>query len=135
MLMRRQSTKASGSEYGPSLDPRLPLALTLALGFAITMAAAAVLTAVRTHVALGLALGVMTVTVLVLAWWSTVGGAVLSAGLGWLMLNGFVINQYGALSWHGNSDVINLAVLVGVAVLTAVVRSVQLSLHPSRHRP
>jgi len=95
------------------------------------MAAAAVLTAVRTHVALG----VMTVTVLVLAWWSTVGGAVLSAGLGWLMLNGFVVNQYGALAWHGDSDVINLAVLVGVAVLTAVVRSVQLSLHASRHRP
>jgi len=77
----------------------------------------------------------MTVTVLVLAWWSTVGGAVLSAGLGWLMLNGFVVNQYGALSWHGNSDVINLAVLVGVAVLTAAVRSVQLSLHPSRRWP
>ncbi len=111
MLMRRQSVEASGSEYGPSLDPRLPLALTLALGFAITMAAAAVLTAVRTHVALGLALGVMTVTVLVLAWWSTVGGAVLSAGLGWLMFNGFV-----------------------VAVLTAVFRSVQLSLHASRRR-
>jgi len=54
MLMRRQSTEASGAEYGPSLDPRLPLPLTLALGFAITMAAAAVLTAVRTHVALGL---------------------------------------------------------------------------------
>jgi len=131
MLMRRQSTEASRAEYGPSLDPRLPLALTLALGFAITMAAAAVLTAVRTHVALG----VMTVTVLVLAWWSTVGGAVLSAGLGWLMLNGFVVNQYGALAWHGDSDVINLAVLVGVAVLTAVVRSVQLSLHASRRRP
>jgi len=135
MLMRRQSTEASGAGYGPSLDPRLPLALTLALGFAITMAAAAVLTAVRTHVAPGFALGVMTVTVLVLAWWSTVGGAVLSAGLGWLMLNGFVVNQYGALAWHGNSDAINLAVLVGVAVLTAVVRSVQLSLHASRHRP
>jgi len=125
MLMRRRSTEASRAEYGPILDPRLPLALTLALGFAITMAAAAVLTAVRTHVALGLAL----------AWWSTVGGAVLSAGLGWLMLNGFVVNQYGALAWHGNSDAINLAVLVGVAVLTAVVRSVQLSLHASRHRP
>jgi hypothetical protein len=38
------------------------------------------------------------------------------AGIGFLVFNGFLVNQLGELSWHGSADVIRLAVL-GAAVI------------------
>lgn len=136
MLMRQPTAQVSEPEYGPHDDPRMPMELTLAIGFVITLTAAAGLTTVRAHTPLAVALGIMAATVLILAWWSRIGGAALSAGLGWLMLNGFVINQEGLLAWHGARDVISLSVLLAVAVLTAAIRSVQLAHHghTSPHR-
>lgn len=40
---------------------------------------------------------------------------VVTAGLGWLVVNGFLVNTLGRLSWHGAGDAWRLAALAGAA--------------------
>ncbi len=126
MLMRESGFHASRGDSEVGVDPRLPVTLSLAVGFAGTMSAAAALTLVRGHVPAPAALAVMTVLVGLIAWWSTICGAVLSALVGWLMLNGFAIDQYGVLAWHGPDDLVRIGVLLAAAVVVALTRAVQL---------
>ena len=46
-------------------------------------------------------------------------------GLAWLVVNGFLVDQYGQLSWHGWADLVRLLVLVAAA-------GVGVALSPSR---
>lgn len=39
--------------------------------------------------------------------------------LGWLFTEGFVVNQFGHLAWHGAADAIRLGVMVGAAAFGA----------------
>jgi hypothetical protein len=46
--------------------------------------------------------------------------AVFIAGLAWLVVDGFLVDQYGQLSWHGPADLVRLVVLVATAGLGVV---------------
>jgi hypothetical protein len=43
--------------------------------------------------------------------------AACTAGIPWLLLNGFLVNELGRLTWHGPADVWRAVVLAGAAVL------------------
>jgi hypothetical protein len=43
--------------------------------------------------------------------------ALLVAGTGWLLVNGFVVDSFGLLAWHGAPDAARLGLLGGVAML------------------
>jgi hypothetical protein len=40
--------------------------------------------------------------------------------LAWLVVNGFLVDRYGQLSWHGSADLARLLVLAGSAFLGLV---------------
>jgi hypothetical protein len=56
------------------------------------------------------------------SWWASPGTSLLSAAIGWLMLNGFVVNGLGELSWHGPADLGRLLFLAAVAMAVRAVR-------------
>ena len=66
------------------------------------------------------------------SWRAGAGGAAGIAGMGWLMLNGFVVHQYGDLGWDGNRDVSRLAVLLVGALVASSVHAVLI--RTRRHR-
>jgi hypothetical protein len=41
--------------------------------------------------------------------------------LAWLVMNGFLVDRYGQLEWHGSADLARVLVLAGSAVLGLVV--------------
>jgi hypothetical protein len=43
--------------------------------------------------------------------------ALLVAALGFLVVDGFLVDSLGQLSWHGGADVLRLSALVGAAVI------------------
>jgi hypothetical protein len=108
-------------------DPRLQFAFAAGLGFCISLTAAAVLTELRGHVSVDTDLGVMAGLVAVAAWWMAWAGALVTAGLAWLMLNSFLVSHDATLRWHGPADLRRLVVLVGCTVAVATIRSAQLS--------
>ncbi|MGW3472089.1 hypothetical protein ACWDKQ_27310 [Saccharopolyspora sp. NPDC000995] len=48
-------------------------------------------------------------------------GALVTAVLGWMLFNGFVVHSLGDLAWEGSSDAVRLAALAGAAVLGVLV--------------
>jgi hypothetical protein len=46
--------------------------------------------------------------------------ALATAVIGWLFLNGMLIDQHAVLRWHGTADVVRLAVLGGAALAGTV---------------
>lgn len=46
--------------------------------------------------------------------------ALATAVIGWLILNGMLIDQHAVLHWHGTADVVRLAVLGGAALAGTV---------------
>jgi len=38
------------------------------------------------------------------------------AGIAWLMLNGFLVDRYGDLRWHGGADLVRLLAMVGICL-------------------
>ena len=48
--------------------------------------------------------------------------AVCVAGIGWLVVNGFVVHHLGQLGFVGSGDVVRAALLLGVALTAAEVR-------------
>lgn len=107
-------------------DPRVPAAVAGPLGFAVTLAVSAALTSGRGVLAPSQDLACMWLAVLALAWCSTVRGAVLCAGIGWLMFNGFVVNSAGTLSWHGEADLLRAGLFLGTALSAAWLRALAL---------
>lgn len=95
-------------------------------GFAATFALAAGLTPLRSDLSSPLALGLFAAVVVLMAWWMSPTGAVVTAALGFLMLDGFVVDQYAVLRWHGPLDGVRLAVLVGCAGMAVGARQLRL---------
>ena len=48
--------------------------------------------------------------------------AISVAGIGWLLLNGFVVHQYGQIGFVGVGDVARALLLLGVALTVAGLR-------------
>ncbi|GGM80784.1 hypothetical protein ACFFX1_18620 [Dactylosporangium sucinum] len=96
---------------------KLPTSIGVALGAAgvvTTALLAAGWTAPPEHTA---RLAALAAVVAVIGWvTSDLGAAAATAGIAWLLLNGFLINELGMVSWHGPSDALRLAVLAGAAV-------------------
>jgi hypothetical protein len=101
-------------------DPRPPAALVLGIAFAALLGWAGVsgLLSLPTAIAVGGALVVATVA----SWWLTAPGAVVSAALTFLVVDGFVLGTLGDLGWNGMSDAALLVVLVVACVTSAEAR-------------
>ena len=110
-------------------DPRLATSFAAGLSFAVSLALAGAVTQSRARLSLTVDLVLFAGLVAVAAWWTTWVGAVLAAALSFLMLNGFAVDQYAVLRWHGWRDVVRLVVLLGCTVVVSAVRDLQL-----RHR-
>jgi len=95
-------------------------AVGTAASFGVYLIAAALLTAVP----LGHTGGVVLLLAIAgtFSWWATVPGALGIGTLGWLFYSGFVAHAHGQLGFTGPRDAVVLAVLVGVALLSAAVR-------------
>lgn len=52
------------------------------------------------------------------------------AGVGWLFVNGFLVDDGGTLRWHGAEDVWRLLLLCGVALCVAARQNLDASLTP-----
>ncbi|WP_238007407.1 hypothetical protein KZZ52_19255 [Dactylosporangium sp. AC04546] len=95
---------------------RMPTGIGVALGAAgavIAALLAAGITAPPEHTA---RLAVLAAEVAATGWVTRdLGAAYATTGIAWLLLNGFLINELGMLSWHGPSDALRLAVLAGAA--------------------
>ncbi|GAA0709021.1 hypothetical protein Drose_21560 [Dactylosporangium roseum] len=65
----------------------------------------------------------VTARVAVLALWTLAVGAfggdlvaaVATGAIAWTVLNGFLVNRLGVLTWHGTADAVRLGVLLGAA--------------------
>jgi K+-sensing histidine kinase KdpD len=128
-----------------SRDPMPPNAYAIGIAFTATLVLAAVLGEAGHWASGGLGLALMAAAVGVSAWWCRPLTSVIAGALGWLMFNGFVVDQSGTLGWHGTSDTLRLGVLLAVAVSVALARAVtvamtrrvvleELSLSPVSHR-
>jgi K+-sensing histidine kinase KdpD len=109
-------------------DPRLPDAFVGMVAFGATLAVAVALARAGTAVGWGTQLAVMSVTVALLSWWSRVLPSVFVSVIGWLMLNGIVVNGAGRLGWDGHQDVIRVGVLLGAGLAAALARTLELQL-------
>ncbi|HVT97797.1 MAG TPA: DUF4118 domain-containing protein [Acidobacteriaceae bacterium] len=105
-------------------DSRVPASIAAGIAFTATLVSATALAAA--HAAAPVALGVMVVIVTLSGWLVTWSGAVVTAALAWLMLNGFVTDRYGVLRWHGHRDLVELAVLFASATTVATVRATRI---------
>jgi K+-sensing histidine kinase KdpD len=110
-----------------STDPRLAAPYAAAAGFAVTLTLAAAFSLLQGHVSLNAETGIMAAAVLVLSWWCSVSGALVTAGTAYLMLNGFAEDQSGTLRWHGTSDLMRISVFVGVAIAVSGLRAIAVS--------
>jgi hypothetical protein len=87
------------------------------------------MTHLRAQVSPAVDLGIFVAVVALAGWWMTWFGVLVTAGLAFLMLNGFVVDQYAVLLWHGSDDVVRISLLVGCAIVAAGARQLKL-----RHR-
>ncbi len=108
-------------------DPRCPVEYGLGISFIALILVTAVLEAARSSIGVGLASTITIAVVAILAWWVRPMAAIGAGALGWLLLNGFVVDGDGDLHWHGHADVVRLVLLLSAAAALALVRSVQLS--------
>lgn len=91
-------------------DPRPPAALVLAIAAGAQLAWVAA-TGVLDLPPLGATAGAIVIAA-VASWWLTIGPALLSALIAFLMVDGFVDGQLGTLSWDGSPDAVLLVILV-----------------------
>lgn len=96
---------------------RWPAELLTGVGFAVIIAAtvaAAIIFGPHQPV------GRLTVLAVAVAGFAAVAGNLLAAlattVIGWLFLNGMLIDQHAVLRWHGTADVVRLMVLGGAAL-------------------
>jgi K+-sensing histidine kinase KdpD len=48
-----------------------------------------------------------------------------AAGLAWLVVNGFLVDRFGELSWHGPADVYRAVMLAVAGLLGLLIASVR----------
>jgi MFS family permease len=101
-------------------DERFPTGLTIGLG-SLTVVAATIVAAMFPADEGGSRLAVVAAAVAVVA---TLSGDLIAVPcvvvLAWLMINGFLVDRFGVLSWHGRSDVYRAVMLVIAAGLGQV---------------
>ncbi|MGI5240898.1 hypothetical protein [Dactylosporangium sp. CA-139066] len=94
-----------------------PTGITLAAGSAAVVATAlfaAAATAPSQPVARLVAMALCVAAIG--AFGGNLAAALATAGIAWSVLDGFLVNRLGELTWHGPADVVRLGVLAGVAV-------------------
>ena len=69
---------------------------------------------------------VVAVVVSLTGWFGSWAATLATAGVAWLMLNGFLEDRYGELRWHGWRDVVVLGVLLVCGAAVASLRNVQI---------
>ncbi len=79
-----------------------------------------------------IALLAFTTLVTLLGWFSTPGGGLLAAALGWLCLTGFVVNPDGQLHWHGPADALRAGLLLAAGAGVAGAHALQIGSRRSR---
>jgi K+-sensing histidine kinase KdpD len=96
--------------------------LSFAAGAGITFLSCLVLAAVVASGFIGgtFAFAGFVVIVAVLSWWSSPATAVVLALVGFLFANGFVLDTSGTLAWHGETDLLRLVCLLGLALTLSV---------------
>lgn len=92
-------------------------AFVVAIGFVASLAGVTVLSNVPLHEPAPVA--VLAVLAFGSAFLGGYDAAVVVGGLCWLFADGFLVNRFGQLSWHGSADALRLAVFLGAAVLGA----------------
>jgi hypothetical protein len=114
----------------------VPSGLALGAAFALMLATVALFTAATPRPAPAGGLAAVAAIIAATAWLSRVDAALAAAGLGWLMVNGFFVDRYGELGWHGAGDLVRLGVLVGTALVTSALRGQrQLPMRPRMALP
>lgn len=99
----------------PERNP--PTGIAIALGSAVIVATAFVSAAVPASAGTA-RLGLVALALAGFAAWTVNPVAVSTVGgLGFLVFDGFLVNQLGELSWHGTADVRRLMVLAAAGVL------------------
>jgi hypothetical protein len=109
-------------------DPRLPDSFVGMVAFGATLAVAVALARAGTAVGWVTQLAAMAVTVALLSWWCRVLPSLFVSVIGWLMLNGIVVNGAGRLGWDGHEDPVRIGVLLGVGLAVAISRALELHL-------
>ncbi|HEY0869706.1 MAG TPA: hypothetical protein VGD55_04865 [Acidothermaceae bacterium] len=109
-------------------DPRLTDPFVGMVAFGATLAVAVALARAGSAVGWGTQLAAMAVTVALVCWWCRVLPSLFVALLGWLMLNGIVVNGAGRLGWDGHQDLIRIGVLLGTGFGVALARRLELQL-------
>lgn len=112
----RTSTRVRSGPVG-AVHEATPVGINTALGTVALVAAASVAAAIP------VAAGDWRLTVVAVA----VGGfaaatvdhraVAVVVGLGWLLVDGFLVDRLGQLSWHGPADLLRLLLLAGVAAV------------------
>jgi hypothetical protein len=114
---------------------RFPTGLNIGLGSLTVVAASVLAAAVPTSDATSrLALVAAAVTVVAALSRDLIAAPVVAV-LAWLIVNGFLIDRFGELSWHGRSDVYRAVILVLAAGIGQVAGQLWWRWHATReHR-
>ena len=112
--MRNHSTQQA--RYQPEVPSSLALAIAGAIAFAGIGACGQWLHGLPTW------LEVAAVALAVTVGWASTSAAALSIALfTWALINGFVLNRFGQLTWHGRTDLtLGLWLLTGASVSSFV---------------
>lgn len=84
------------------------------------------------HVPLTVATGAVVLVVAVGSWRQSVPTALAAAAMGWMFVNGFLVNNLGQLGWGGFPDLWRLVLLVAVASVAAWAGDLDAFLTPVR---
>jgi len=108
----------NATRHAPSVEPSegTPQGILIGVGVAAVVGAAVVASAIPGHFP-DLRYAMLVLTVLMFAASIDVWGATVAvAGLGYLVFDGFIVNQLGTLSWDGRADVGRLVALTAAVV-------------------
>lgn len=116
----------SAARWLADWDPRAQTGAATPAGFVITFVAAAAMSPLQSPMIVVAGAVVMAVVVSLTGWFGSPTATLATAGVAWLMLNGFVEDRYGDLHWHGWTDVVVLGVLLVSAAGVASLREAQI---------
>ena len=115
-------------------DPQTPVGINVGVG-AVAVVSAAVVAAMVPVVDAGWRFGVVAAAVGLFAAFTLDQRALGPvAGIAWLVVNGFLVNRLGELSWHGSADLLRLMLLVVVGTSGLVVGEVAMAARGRRDR-
>jgi hypothetical protein len=126
VMIPRQRARGTGRER-PAVaalpfDPRVPSSFVGLVSLPATLSMAVISVSLHERGSDPTPLVAMAVLVGGIAWWCRPAASLVPAGLGWLALNGFVVNSVGQLHWHGDADAVRLICIVLVALAASGAR-------------